>query len=144
MKRYRLTDGEMKRLQNDSGELAEEIAEGEYTGYGRFHDSGPFDLAKESGAVAEVKSTATTLSNGAAGRFRLWKDQHEKLVRKDRNGSARYIFVLFDVSSRPVTARMVTREPAHIGNVIAGRGGWNQSGHQSGKQHKLPFDTVMK
>jgi len=143
MKRYTLSRSERERdLRDDPGQLAERIAEGEYDGFSRFRAE-DFDLARESGAVAEVKSTAKRLSSGSKGRFRLFKPQHERLVRQDRDGSARYIFVLFDTSTRNVTARLVSRQPADIGNTIGARGGWNQSGHSAGQQHKLPIDAVL-
>jgi len=122
--------------------LAERIAAEQYDGY-RQAGADPHDLVKDSGAVAEVKSTATTLANGNAGRFRLWEEQHEELLRADREGSARYVFVLFDVSSRPVSARLKTRVPASVGRQIGARGGWNRSGHSAGPQHKLPIDAVF-
>ena len=144
MKTYELTRSEAGRdLAEDSGDLAERIADDEYARYSRFGVEN-FDLSdSDSGALAEVKSTATTLDSGAAGRFRLWRQQHEKLLRADREGSARYIFVLFDVSSRPVVARLVAKQPADVGNVIGARGGWNQSGHDMGEQHKLPIEAVF-
>ena len=144
MKTYRLSSKERNNnLRDDPGALAERIAAEQYAGYSQLRAS-DFDLAKESGAVGEVKSTATRLENGNKGRFRLWKDQHEQLLQADRDGSARYVFVLFDVSSRDVTARLKTREPARIGRQIGARGGWNQSGHPSGKQNKLPISAVFE
>lgn len=143
MKSYRLTRNDKTRLQRDPGSLAERLAAEQYDGYGQLHDSGPFDLAKETGAVAEVKSTATSLSDGAGGRFRLWQDQHESLLRQDRDGTGDYIFVLFDVDGRDVTARMLLSKPSRIGRQIGARGGWNRSGHRAGPQHKLPYSAVF-
>jgi len=118
MKTYRLSRDERARLQRDTGEIAETIASDTYEAYSGFRDAGPFDLATESGGVAEVKATLSQLGNGNAGRFRLFKPQHEKLVRKDRNGSAFYIFVLFDLSGREPVAKMVRRNPADVGRQI--------------------------
>lgn len=144
MKQYRLSGKDNRNLSTDPGQLAERIAEGEYSGYSRFTDSQWYDLEKDSGALGEVKSAASMLSNGNKGRFRLWKKQHSQLVRADREGTARYIFVLFDVSSRDVTAKLVEKKPSEIGRIIAGRGGFGASGHSSkGKQHKLPYRFVF-
>lgn len=143
MKRYTLTRGEMSNYQDDPGQLAERIVEGEYQNLSRFGVEN-FDLVDDdSGQLAEVKSTATQLANGAAGRFRLWQEQHERLLRADRDGSAWYVFVLFDVSERPVRARMKRKNPADVGRTIGARGGWNRSGHNSGPQYKLPIDAVF-
>jgi hypothetical protein len=141
MKERRLTRSDRRELQGDTGQVAERIAAEEYNGWSRFK-AGNFDLARDSGAVAEVKSCLSRLSSGANGRFRLFEDQHEALVRQDRNGTGRYVFVLFDIEGEP-TARLVQQTPAHVGAVIRGRGGWNQSGHSAGRQHKLPFSVFF-
>lgn len=143
MKRTELSRSDMKALQNDPGDLAETLVSQNYQGYSRFGVEN-FDVNDDdTGKLGEVKSTATQLENGNAGRFRLWKDQHEKLLRADRNGTARYVFVLFDVSSRPVTAQMKQQIPAHVGKRIGARGGWNASGHDMGEQYKLPFEVIF-
>lgn len=144
MKRYELTRKEAGReLSGDSGQLAERIAAEQYSGMSQFGVEN-FDISdSDTGQLGEVKSTATELSSGAKGRFRLWKQQHEKLLRADREGSARYVFVLFDVSSRPVVAQLKQKVPSDIGRKIGARGGWNQSGHPSGPQYKLPIEAVF-
>jgi hypothetical protein len=146
MKRYRLSRGEADRLNRDTGSVGENIVTDQYTGLSAFRDAGPFDLASESGQVAEVKSALSRLANGNRGRFRLFEKQHEDLTQRDREGSAWYIFVWFDVNPdtgrRPV-ADMVRRKPAHMGRVVGGRGGWNRSGHHSGRQKKLPRSAVF-
>lgn len=101
MKRKRLSRSERRDLNRDTGAVAENIAASAYDRYSAFQDSGEFDLATESGSIAEVKSTLSRLGNGNRGRFRLFKPQHEQLVRKDRDGSAFYIFVLFEISNLP-------------------------------------------
>jgi len=146
MKRYTLTRGDTANLQDDPGQLAERIVEGEYANLSRFGVEN-FDLIDDdTGQLAEVKSTATEIGkkSRAPGRFRLWKKQHERLTRVDRDGSAWYLFLLYDVSERPVTARMVRKKPAAIGRQIGARGGWNNSGHNSGPQHKLPIGAVFE
>jgi hypothetical protein len=144
MKSVTLSRSEQNRLRGDSGELAERMATDAYAGYSRFVDSDYYDGKRDSGAVIEVKSTLTRLSGGQKGRFRLWKAQHERLLRHDRDGTAGYVFVLFDVGRNPPVARMAKRKPARIGRQVGARGGWNRSGHASqGKQHKLPIEAVF-
>jgi len=143
MKRYELTRNDTTNLQRDPGELAERLVSQEYTGFSRFGVEN-FDVNDDdTGKLGEVKSTATELQSGQSGRFRLWKKQHDKLTRADRAGTARYVFVLFDVSSRPVTARMKQQIPANVGRRIGARGGWNDSGHDMGLQYKLPYAEIF-
>lgn len=144
MKRHRLSRSERRRLQEDSGELAERIATDVYSGYSRFIDAPWYDGRRDSGAVLEVKSALSTLANGADGRFRLWREQHENLLEYDREDSARYAFVLFDVDSGRPTAKLVQKQPAEVGHIIGARGGWGPSGHESqGEQHKLPIEAIF-
>ena len=142
MKRYTLTRGDMETLQTDPGAFAETLVSEQYANYSRFGVEN-FDVNSDSGKLGEAKSTATRLTSGAKGRFRLWKQQHDKLLRADRDGTARYVFVLFDTSERPVRARMKEQIPADVGRQIGARGGWNESGHSMGKQHKLPYEAIF-
>jgi len=144
MNRHRLSRTESRRLQGDTGEVAEEIATDVYAGYSPFVDAPWYDAARDSGAVLEVKSALSSLASGADGRFRLWRDQHEKLVEHDRDGSARYAFVLFDLSGREPVALLKQREPAAVGRQVGARGGWGPSGHNSrGEQYKLPIGAIF-
>lgn len=142
MKRLSGREIDPSRYQRDPGAYAEVLAEGEYAGYNRSLAS-DFDLANQSGSVIEVKSAQSELANGEAGRFRLFKDQHDRLVRQDREGSAFYVFVVFDVSSRPLTAVMKRANPADIGRSIGARGGWYNAGHTAGAEYKLPISAVF-
>jgi hypothetical protein len=142
MKRVTLGRTDSRRYQEDPGATAESLVEGEYQGYSRALAEN-FDLASESGSVLEVKSAQSELANGEAGRFRLFESQHDRLVRLDRDGSAFYVFVVFDVSSRELTARMKRVNPADIGNSIGARGGWYNAGHVAGKEYKLPIEAVF-
>jgi len=145
MKRTQLTRKENTKLQKDPGELAETLVAHNYKGYSQFGVEN-FDVNDlDTGKVGEVKSTPTEIGQQyeEAGRFRLWKEQHEKLLRFDRKTTARYVFVLFDVSERTPTAYMKQQIPAHIGRSIGARGGWYDSGHNMGKQYKLPIDAVF-
>lgn len=144
MKRVRLNRNDRRRLQgDDTGQLAQTLAAEEYASFSEFRDSQQFDLATDSGTVVEVKSTLSVLANGNAGRFRLFKKQHEPLVRKDRSANAWYVFVLFDIDGPEPVAKMIRKAPADVGRVVGARGGWNRSGHNQGMQHKLPIDAVF-
>lgn len=141
MKRHKLTRKESQRLSRDQTGLSESIAAPAY-GYA-LTLSETYDAARETGAVIEVKSTVTEYENGRSGRFRLYKPQHDRLRRKDNSGSGKYVFVLFDVSQRPPVATMKKVPPAKIGNIIAGRGGWNASNRSTEKGHQLPYNTIF-
>lgn len=143
--RHRLSRTERRRLQEDTGALAEVIATDTYAGYNRFVDAPWFDGRRDSGAVLEVKSALSSLANGADGRFRLWREQHEQLLEYDRENSARYAFVLFDVGGREPVAKLKQKPPADVGRIIGARGGWGPSGHDSqGEQHKLPIEAIFE
>jgi hypothetical protein len=141
MKRRELTRSEATRLQRGQESLAEELAAEEY-GYDTFRTS-EWDGARESGAIMEVKSTVSRVESGQKGRFWLFREQHESLRRIDNGGSGRYVFVLFDVSSRTPTAKMKMKQPAEIGHMIAGLGGFNESGHSRGEQIGIPYAEVF-
>jgi hypothetical protein len=145
VKRHRLSRTERRRLQGDTGELAETIATDVYSGYSQFVDASWYDAARDSGAVLEVKSALSELGSGANGRFRLWPEQHEQLVKHDRDESARYAFVLFDVDGREPVALLKQKQPADVGRMIGARGGWGPSGHDSrGEQYKLPIEAIFE
>jgi hypothetical protein len=143
MKRVKLDRSEARRLQSDPGSVAEELAARAY-GFSTFKSSN-FDAARDSGAVLEVKSTTRRIGDEypARGRFRLFKRQHEKLVRRDRDGTAYYAFVLISTNTNPPGADMLRKKPADVGRRIGARGGWNQSGHASGPQAKLPWSLFF-
>jgi len=142
MKTVRLDRSDERLYQRDPGSLAERLVGENYAAYSPGLAEN-FDLASKSGTVVEVKSTQSRLANGNKGRFRLFKGQHEKLVRTARGSGGYYVFVLVDVSGRPLRAQMVRRDPATIGRVVGARGGWNKSGHTAGRQHKLPWGVYF-
>ncbi|RNJ25466.1 hypothetical protein Nmn1133_01340 [Halosegnis longus] len=147
MKRIYLSKGERRRLQRgEGGEVAEELVAHEYTDLSRdFRDHPTWDLNGASDdTVGQVKSTFEKIGESypAPGRFRVWKQQHESLLRKDRDDTAWYVFVLFAPDGRDVLARMVRLKPATVGRRIGARGGWNDSGHEMGPQYKLPQEVV--
>jgi len=139
MKTVTLSRTDSRRYQEDPGALAERLVDDAYQDYSRGLAS-DFDLASQSGAVVEVKSTQTELANGAAGRFRLFKSQHDSLRRRDRSW---YVFVVVDVSDRPLTARLVRKDPASIGRIVGSKGGWYDAGHTAGPERKLPIGAIF-
>lgn len=142
MKRVPAREIDNGQYQRDPGEYAENLVEYEYSGYLQSLAEN-FDLANRNGSVLECKSAQSVLENGEDGRFRLFKSQHTRLVRKDRNGSAFYVFVLFDTSSRQISAKMKRMNPADVGRSIAARGGFYNAGHVAGKEYKLPIEAVF-
>lgn len=143
MKEYELTRSDTKKLQRDSGALAERLVSEQYQNFARFGVEN-FDVQNdESGSLGEVKSTAEMIQSGEKGRFWLSKIQHEKLLRADRAGSAYYVFVLWDTSTSRPSARMVRKKPADVGYMVGSAGGWNSSGHHMGPHKKLYWDTVL-
>jgi hypothetical protein len=147
MKIHPISDSDIRKRFDDPGSVTEEAAAFEY-GYDRFVDSDYYDARRDSGSVIEVKSTLPRIATAeddsypAAGRFRLWKGQHEKLVRHDRRESAFYVFGVVDRGAAEI--RMVRRDPADVGRTIGARGGWYTSGHDSqGRQYKLPIDAIF-
>ena len=143
----RVTVTRTRRLSQEPGSLAEDMVAEEYREWSGFEDAGRFDLARDTGALAEVKSTATSIDNPGgqvSGRFRLYRGQHESLLEHDRDGSAWYFFVLYDVSTRPPVARIVRKEPAQVGRIVGARGGWNDSGHaEIDEEYKLLHDAIF-
>lgn len=92
------------------------------------------------GAKFECKSTHTEYSNGAKGRFRLWRSQHQSLTSAEASGTAWYVFVLFESDGklrdiRRMKPSTVTQEIDH----------WNLAGHNEkiGRQYKLPWDRIF-
>lgn len=104
-----------------------------------------FDVVDEDRATKfEVKSTSVRIGDDhpAPGRFRLWRAQIRSLIASDAGATAWVAFVLFDEDQG--TATIQRRRPSTVWDVVAARGGWNDSGHAEwGKQHKLPYDDVL-
>jgi len=101
-------------------------------------DSRTFDAQKGS-SVYEVKTARMAMPSGERGRFQIFRDQHTRLRNRDNGGSAWYIFVAITGS----TARMVRKNPARIGKLIAARGGFRDMGHTSGPRHRLPISALF-
>jgi hypothetical protein len=139
--RRRLT--ELNRRADDRGEFAELLVAEMFDALHTPDETEWYDCRSSSGTKYEVKSTETELGNGAPGRFRLWDDQHRSLLASSSNGTAWYVFVLFEDAgirdirrTRPPT---VTRLVQEVGN-----GEWDLSGHARGEQQqKLPWEAVF-
>jgi hypothetical protein len=141
MKIHKLTRNEANRLSRNQSSLVEDAAADKYG----FSTVGAerFDGQTSTGTVYEVKSCLSRYNDGTRGRFRLWASQHDTLARQDRRGSAWYVFGLVDVSERPPVIRFVRKAPAKVGRTIAGKGGFNASGHPNGPQIKLPWSLFF-
>lgn len=146
MKRVRV-DASRRDLETNSGRVAEKLATYHYN-YRR--DLGKrFDGRRSTGSVIEVKSTFRMIGRNyaAKGRFRIPKNQHDKLVRYDRKKSAYYIFVLFDSNTQkniPQEAVLKRIKPKRIGRLIGSMGGFESSGHNSySKEKKLIWTSIF-
>ena len=145
LQRNRITTDENDITTQEKAAVLEEVAARVY-GYNSTRSASWYDARRESGAVIEVKSAQEKEGSKypAAGRFRLWREQHSKLVSYDRESSAFYVFVVLDESENPPIAELVRKNPADVGRLIAARGGFGPSGHASrGEQYKLPISAVF-
>ncbi|WP_167837313.1 hypothetical protein [Halosimplex halophilum] len=81
-----------------------------------------------------------TLASGAAGRFRLWEDQHRSLTAAEgaEGQTAWYAFVLFDESDD-----VVRRKSSTVTEIVGGE--WNETGHaqRDGRQYKVVWNEVF-
>jgi hypothetical protein len=85
--------------------------------------------------IHEVKTTQETLSNGRSGRFRLWKDQHERL--KEQDGT--YHFLIDGVGYKQVPADEVDDL------LEESEAGWTDAGdhRDEAQQFKLGWPYVF-
>ena len=95
--------------------------------------------AKKGSSRYEVKTARMAMPSGERGRFQIFKEQHTRLRNRDNGGSAWYVFVVLSGS----TAKMVRKNPARIGQLIASRGGFRDMGHRSGPRHRLPISALF-
>lgn len=95
--------------------------------------------AKKGSSRYEVKTARMAMPSGERGRFQIFKKQHTRLRNRDNGGSAWYVFVVLSGS----TAKMVRKNPARIGQLIASRGGFRDMGHASGPRHRLPISALF-
>jgi len=141
MKTVRLTRSDKDRLQRPNREVSsfvEGLVVSEYAGFeSAFTDSLVYDIQGSGETVAEVKHALRRHEGGGKGRFRIFKQQHNALVRRDRQGTAYYVFVL--ISPQDNLLQMVRKKPSSVGRLIAGRGGFYIASHISGPEHKLPW-----
>jgi len=141
MKTIRLTRSDKNRLQRPNREVSsfiEQLVVTEYSDFeSGFTDSSAYDIQGSGDTVAEVKHTLRRHTSGQKGRFRIFKQQHNGLVRRDRRGTAYYVFVL--ISPQDDLLQMVRKKPSSVGRLIAGRGGFYNASHNAGQDHKLPW-----
>lgn len=105
-----------------------------------------YDCVGPSGEKLEVKSTSVTRASGAAGRFRLWEDQHISLTAADKAGSAWYAFVLLSSGSTKEVVAIKRLRPKDVTPIVRKDGGtWNLAGHSDrpGRQHKVLWSEVF-
>jgi len=141
-----LTRNQRERLQRSKSfeDVAEEIVAEEYGLEGLALDPDWWDLRHPDRPTKhQVKSTSTTVGEKypGDGRFRLWESQTESLARSDGQAVAWYTFVLLDESAGLLRLRRA--KPSTVAGWVESRGGWNQSGHPMGRQHKLPWSVVF-
>jgi len=141
----RRSDGDKFQRSNReaSGFVETEVVQA-YAGFrSSFTDTNKFDIKGAGDTIGEVKHCFRRLSDGSKGRFRLFKKQHDYLVRYDRRDSAFYVFVLVDLDNLRLS--MVRQKPSAVGSIIGARGGWNRSGHaQNDKEYKLPWGVYFE
>lgn len=147
MKRVRV-DASRRDLETDSGEIAQELANYHYD-YRKDLSGQYYDGGRNTGARIEVKSTFRVIGNNhqTKGRFRIPKNQHDRLVRYDRKQSSYYIFVLFDSNTQkniPQEAVLKRIKPKRVGRLIGSMGGFESSGHSSySKEKKLIWTAIF-
>jgi len=145
MKQVSISRRDLDKFQRSNRE-ASSFVEGEvvraYSGFkSSFTDTDNYDIAGSGDTVGEVKHCFRRLSDGSKGRFRLFKPQHDYLVRYDRRATAYYVLVLVEPDRGRM--RMIRQKPAALGRIVGARGGWHRSGHTAGKQHKLPWGVYF-
>ena len=87
------------------------------------------------GKIHEVKTTVETLSSGRNGRFRLWRDQHEKYLEE----GGEYHFLVDSVGYERLSAEEVDEIIEASGVEWTGAGG-----HRGEKQQlKLRWPEVF-
>jgi len=148
MKEVRLTSSDRDLLRKELGALGERLTAENYKRYSPGLAEN-FDLASKAGSVVEVKSAqssvkSTKQGDREKGRFRLFQDQHERLLETNKDREAWYVFVAIDVSGRkPGPARLEKLRPPRVGHKIGGRGGWYDAGHVAGKEYKMPISAIF-
>jgi hypothetical protein len=131
-----------QRSNREASSFVEAEVVGAYSGFtSAFTDTDQYDIVGSGDTVAEVKHCFRRLSDGKKGRFRLFKPQHDFLVRYDRRATAYYVLVLVEPDNQRL--KMIRQKPAAVGRIVGARGGWNKSGHTAGRQHKLPWGVYF-
>lgn len=115
------------------GRIAEEAARRKYSA--RSDHSSWHDIRYRNGTPADVKA-AQHNRNGRYGRFRLWREAHEKL--KENGGG--YVFAVVSEGQVLKLKRLSAREVEHqLGGIS-----WYASGHEGkGSQTKIPWRYIF-
>ena len=150
MKTVSISRGDLDRLQRPNravSSFVESRVVSAYDGFtSAFTDSGDYDIQGKGNTIGEVKHALRRHMKegggvGGKGRFRIFKSQHDALVRYDRRENAYYVFVLIEPDD--MVLRMVRQKPATVGNIIGSRGGFYAASHNAGPDHKLPWEVFF-
>jgi len=144
-----LTTGQQNALRRSEeygvsfDELAEDIVESIYNLKG--DKDTWFDLRHPTtGAKYQVKSTTSKIGEYYLneGRFRIWQSQNKSMMGSDNANIAWYAFVLFDKNSGYLYVQR--RKPKTVNKIVRESGGWNESGHDMGRQYKVRIPDVIE
>lgn len=115
------------------GALAERVG---FERYGLEADrDGWHDARDDDGDPWDVKACMKVRASGAPGRFRLWREQHQRLAREGGG----YVFVLYSAVGRGIRVHKTRSVRAqNLRLTFYGAGD-----HPKGKQLKVPPERVF-
>jgi hypothetical protein len=93
------------------------------------------DALDADGVPHEIKSTVHRRASGRPGRFRLWKDQHDRLAA----AGGRYVFVVYRIRGRGVQPLKMTRIRASRLPIST----WYGGSHPKGKERKITPASIF-
>lgn len=95
------------------------------------------DAKRADGTPVEIKAAAVERASGSEGRFRVFRDYHNKLRRAD----GIYVFVAYRPRGTGITVTdMATRHSSELPlSTWYGAGG-----HRDSEQRKIPISAVLK
>jgi len=94
----------------------------------------------------EAKTCQRVLSTGVPGRFRVWKDQLERLEDEQQiDGRAGWVVFGLLESDGERIARYRRMQASTVLDLVEDRGGFNAASHEErdSRQHKLPWEAVF-
>lgn len=95
-----------------------------------------YDAADNTGTKVEIKGAMRERSDGSTGRFRLFREPHQRLA----SGDGWYAFAVYRPAGRGVEILRSEMIPAREVSV-----GWGPSGHDRGHQQaKVPPRQVFR